>query len=121
MDIKLALIRKENGKWVVDEDSLYLFEQGREYENGDRMELKLAEINPMQGRPTEKLKINKLNSDWYAFYTEVGSPVYEVKIFRLSSDCLGNAQTTAEELANRCNIILIGVAKDLGVAAETIQ
>jgi len=116
MENKLALIRKVDGRWIIDEDSQYLFEQGREYENGDRMELKLAEINPMQGRPETKIKINNLNPWWYAFYNEKG--VEEIKMFRLSSDCLGNAQTTAEELANRCNIKLVGVVKDLGVSAN---
>ena len=58
---------------------------------------------------------NKIRVEWYVFYTYRERPAIEVEMTRIASDCLGNASTAAEEMADRCNLYLIGVTPDLGL------
>ena len=58
----------------------------------------------------------KVNANYYMFYAE--PPMSAVLCERIASDCLGNAITVAKEVADRCNLSLIGVAHDLGIKEE---
>ena len=56
-----------------------------------------------------------LTTNWYVFFSEKKDPL-KPKSIRIGASCLGDAATTAIEWASRCNIDLIGVAPDIGVA-----
>lgn len=59
---------------------------------------------------------SKIDCNWYVFYE--GDDPLQPEMVRIASDCLGNALTTAQEWASRCNRQLIGVAPDKGVKEE---
>ena len=60
----------------------------------------------------------EVNCNWYLFYCYQKN--IETQTMRFAASCLGNALTTAKELASRCGFYLIGVAPDIGVADSSL-
>jgi len=59
-----------------------------------------------------------IDADWFVFYNNRlainGSATIEM--LRIAASCLGDAITVAKEVANRCNLQLVGICQDVGVA-----
>lgn len=55
--MKLAIIKKVEGRWIVDTDSTYIFESsGGAFSDGTYQEIEVARITPIARHPKEPIK-----------------------------------------------------------------
>ena len=59
--------------------------------------------------------LSPLTPNWYVFFYPRQKMTTGVETLRIGANCLSDAITVARELADRCNLNVIGVAEDLGV------